>query len=466
MDFRRLESFVFEKMAATRLPGLSLALVDKGEIAYARGFGQRDLASGLPATPETLYGVASVTKSFTALAIMQLAERGLLDPGDPVERFLPFDLRPAGEPVRLEHLLTHTSGIPALAYSEALIGHANGAGRPWLPISGPEDVLTFMSDAEEWAESRPGERWAYANEGYALLGLVVERVSGRPYEEYLRSEILAPLGMNRSFLARSEVEAAENVAVPYVLPHDGPPVPGHYLYRRIRSEGGLISCVTDLARYLAMFLADGRLPDGTALVRTETLAAMTEPRIATPFRTAPGLIGGEGEPEPAQRYGFGLAVEEIFGRRLVGHAGNVGVSTAHIAFLPEEGLGVAVLANGSGYPLGHVARAALALALGHEPGELPALALQDSLERLTGRYRTYRGTVDARVERHGDFLKLLIASRTNPEEILLVPERTGGSEQSFFSLSEGRRLPVSFRSVEGGTELLFERHKFRRAGPL
>jgi CubicO group peptidase (beta-lactamase class C family) len=466
MDFRRLESFVFEKMASTRLPGLSLALVDRGETTYARGFGQRDLANGLPATPETLYGVASVTKSFTALAVMQLAERGLLDPGDPVERFLHYDLRPGGETVRLEHLLTHTSGVPALAYSEALIGHANGAGRPWLPISGPEDVLTFMAGAEEWAESRPGERWAYANEGYALLGLVVERVSGRPFEEYLRSEILAPLGMHRSFLTRAEVAAARDVATPYVLPHDGPPVPGHYLYRRIRSEGGLISSASDLARYLAMFLADGRLPDGTALVGSETMAAMIEPRIATPFRTAPGLTGGEGDPEPAQRYGFGLAVESFFGRRLIGHAGNVGVSTAHIAYLPEDGLGVAVLANGSGYPLGHVARVALALALGQEPGELPALAVQDSLEQLTGRYRTFRGTVDARVVRHGDFLKLLIASRTNPEEIILVPERTGGSEPGFFTLSEGRSLPVSFRRLDDGTELLFERHKFRRVGPL
>ncbi|MEX2543186.1 MAG: serine hydrolase [Trueperaceae bacterium] len=467
MDIRRLEAFVFEKMAASRLPGLSLALVRNDELIHARGFGQRDLKHGLPATPSTLYCIGSVTKSFTALAIMRLAERGLLDPSDPVDRYLPFPFRPKGGIVRLEHLLAHTSGIPALAYSEAVIGHANGTGSRWLPISGPEDVLTFMDGAEDWEESSPGERWAYANEGYAMLGLIIERVSGKSYQDYLRDEILVPLGMDRTFLARTDVEAADDVAVPYVLPHDGPPVPGHYLYRLIRSEGGLISSVLDLAGYLSMYLRYGALVDGRQLVSPESIAAMVRPRVETPFRTAPELTGaggGAGGGEAAQHYGFGLASEQLLGRRLVGHGGSVLVSTAHLAFLPEEGLGVAVLANGSGYPLAQLARAVLAIALGSEPGELPTIRLQDELARLTGDYETFKGTVRATVERHGDFLKLRFPSRTNPDEVTLVPEGVSGGEARFFTLSEGRRLPVLFRRTDDGTELLYERHKFRRTG--
>jgi CubicO group peptidase (beta-lactamase class C family) len=461
MDTHRLDSFVFEKMAQSRLPGLSLALVEGDEIVHARGFGQRDLRHGLPANPETLFGIGSVTKSFTALAIMQLAERGLLDPGDPVDRFLPFTVKPKGETVKLEHLLTHSSGIPALAYSEAVIGHANGSGSPWLPISGPEDVLTFMHGADAWVESRPGERWAYANEGYALLGLIVEQVSGMPYGDYLRERILSPLGMTRSFLARSDVESAPDVAVPYVLPHDGPPVPGHYLYRRIRSEGGLISSVVDLGRYLGMYLAGGK-----GIVKSESLEAMISPRVAGPLHAAPELLGHEGESKPAQHYGYGLAVERFFGKRLAGHGGSVLVSTAHLAFLPDDGLGVAVLANGSGYPLANIARFALALALGEDPSALTGLAVERALSALAGRYQTFKGTVAARVERHGDFLKLRFESRTNPEEIVLVPERLSGTEPLFFTLSAGRRLPVRFRVQGDQAELLYERHKFRRVGPL
>lgn len=309
--------------------------------------------------------------------------------------------------------------------------------------------------------------------------------------------------MDRTFLARSDVEAADDVAVPYVLPHDGPPVPGHYLYR-IRSEGGLISSVLDLAGYLSMYLRNGVLANGQQLVSPESIEAMVRPRVETPFRTAPeltgdaggragGALGGDagsatgrgpggdagggvasdarggaggvsGSGEAVQHYGFGLASEQLLGRRLVGHGGSVLVSTTHLAFLPEEGLGVAVLANGSGYSMAQLARAALAIALGSEPGELQAIRLHDELARLTGEYETFRGTVRATVERHGDFLKLRFPSRTNPDEVILVPEDVSGAAARFFTLSEGRRLPVLFRRAEAGTELLYERHKFRRTG--
>jgi CubicO group peptidase (beta-lactamase class C family) len=491
MDFRRLDSFIFDKIAGSRLPGLSLALVKDGALVHARGFGQRDLERGLPATPETLYSIGSVTKSFTALAIFQLAERGLLDVGDPVERFLPFPHRPGGEIVTLEHLLCHSSGIPALAYSEALIGHANGTGGRWLPIAGPEDVLTFMADADDWVESRPGERWAYLNEGFALLGLIVEKVSGKPYGDFIRENILAPLGMSRSVLDRNDVEAADDVAVPYVLPEGERPYPGTYLYRRIRSEGGLISSVMDLSRYLTMFLSGG-----SGLVSAGTLERMMAPHVAGAYLTAPDLIGSNGPAEPAQHYGYGLATESFLGRTLVGHGGSVLVSTAHLAFLPSGGLGVAVLANGSGYPLSQIAKAALAVALGEKLGELPQIRLEDALNALTGRYETYRATMTARVERNGNFLELHIADRANPKMTILVPEHLDGPQARFYTLSEGRRLPVTFRrplspgegdfvagnagpgqagpgsataafaSAKSTIELMFERYKFRRMGPL
>src|SRR3954453_16821874 len=117
MDTPALESFIFEKMSATRLPGLSIALVKDGEVVYARGFGLADIARARPVTPNTLFGAASITKSFIGIAILQLAEKGLLKLSDPVERHVPCPLASkTAEPIRIEHLLTHTSGMPALAY--------------------------------------------------------------------------------------------------------------------------------------------------------------------------------------------------------------------------------------------------------------------------------------------------------------------------------------------------------------
>ncbi|HEX7022661.1 MAG TPA: serine hydrolase [Trueperaceae bacterium] len=462
MDFRRFESVVFDKMAASRLPGLSVSLVRDGELVYARGFGQRDLARGLAATPDTLYCIGSVTKSFTALAVLQLAERGLLRLDDPVSRHLPFDLEPYGEVVRLEHLLTHSTGLPALAYSEAVIRHANGTGGRYLPLSGPEDILTFVQDAGDWAETRPGERWFYFNEGYALLGLIVQRVSGRSYTDYVKEEILEPLGMSRRFFAREQLEAQSDVAVPYVLPEGGPPEPGHYVYRTIRSEGGLISSVLDLARYLKVFLEGG-----AGVVSRESLAAMMMPRLPMPYCTAPELFGSREPVRPDTYYGYALSVDDdFFGRRLVFHGGSVLVATAHLAFLPDHGVGVALLANGSSYPLSQLAETALACMLGEDPAELTVALVEDVLGALVGRYETYRGTMRAKVRRQGDFLLLEIEDRAQPERIILVPERLAWPEPAFFTLSAGRRLGVMFRREDDGVELLYERYKLRRMGPL
>src|SRR5215212_9366825 len=135
MDIPKLESFIFDKMSATRLPGLSVALVKGDEIVYTRGFGQADIARGRPAKPETLYGAASVTKSFVAIAILQLAEKGLLKLSDPVEKHVTCPLRSTDGVITIEHLLSHTSGTPALAYIEAVLRHAHQIGGCPLPIS-------------------------------------------------------------------------------------------------------------------------------------------------------------------------------------------------------------------------------------------------------------------------------------------------------------------------------------------
>jgi CubicO group peptidase (beta-lactamase class C family) len=131
----RLESFVRDRLAADSLPGLSLAVVDRDGLVYAEGFGSRDLAANDPATPQTLYGIGSVTKSFTALAVTILAERGRLNVDDPVAEHAAFPLEsPGEEPVRLHHLLSHSSGLPSLGVSEALIARRTRSGEAGVPL--------------------------------------------------------------------------------------------------------------------------------------------------------------------------------------------------------------------------------------------------------------------------------------------------------------------------------------------
>ena len=164
----KLESFILDKMIETRLPGLSMALLHKGEV-ITRNFGFKDLGNRTPPSSDTLFGLGSITKVFTAVAIMQLHDKGLLKLDDPVNKYLDVDLEPS---IHIKHLLSHSSGIPALGYSESKLSE-----RWWLdgyPIARLEDVLTFMQGSENWIQAKPGERWFYLNEGYLLLGAIIE----------------------------------------------------------------------------------------------------------------------------------------------------------------------------------------------------------------------------------------------------------------------------------------------------
>ncbi|HIC95298.1 TPA: serine hydrolase [Candidatus Bipolaricaulota bacterium] len=453
----KLEEFILEKMSETGLPGISGAAVEGEEVIWSKGFGFRDLEHGLAATPHTLYGIGSVTKSFTALAVMQLAEQGKLDPEDPVEAHLPFAIRVEGEPVRVWHLLTHSSGIPALGYAESLIRGIIGAGEHWLPIASYSDLFTFMEGASEWAVAKPGERWFYLNEGYVLLGYIIEHRSDLSYQEYVRKHILEPLGMERSFFSREEVESDQDAATPYVITREKERKPSTYPYGAISSDGGLISNVLDLAKYISMYLSWGKL-DGVRLVSRESLEAMETPRVRTPLQEGPfGELG----------YAYGLhVVPDFLGYKLIGHSGSVLVATAYMGFIPERGVGIVLLANGSGYPLSQLGMYGLVILLGEDPEGLPFVFRERALSELEGTYETYKGTMKAQVKRNGDFLTLEIRDKYNDLIVPLVPEKLEEDIRTFYTLEAGYKLPVEFRAQEGQIDLLFERYRLRKTGKL
>jgi CubicO group peptidase (beta-lactamase class C family) len=455
MDFHQVDHFVFQKMAATRLPSVTAALVKDGELLWSTAHGFRDLERAIPATPATIYGIGSVTKSFTALAILQLAEQGKLGLDDPVEDHLAFPVQPFGEQVRIKHFLSHTSGIPALAMSESISRSRTGTGDHWLPVATYDDLLTFLQEAQDWVFCRPGERWFYLNEGYVLLGKIIEQCSGMSYYDYLRQYILAPLGMDRTVYLPEEVEADPDAAVPYVVANDGSRIPSSYPYSAFNSKGGIISSVLDLAKYLGMYLNGGTAP-GSRLLSKHSLDEMMQPRIPTAVKDSP--FG------PVQ-YAYGLGIFSNFlGRRLVGHGGSVRVSTAYLGFLPEDGLGVAVLANGAGYSPTFIGQYALAAALGEDPDALPFVQQETLLKSLSGHYLTYQGTMKAVVRKAGDLLMLTLEDRLNPVTLPLYPQETGQSPYVFYTHSGGARIDVEFHRQGGGISMLYERYAFRKTG--
>jgi len=444
-ELDRVRQLLLERAARTRLPSVVLAAVRGGEASFV-SVGFRDVSRALPADPDTLYGVGSVTKSFTCLALLKLEEQGLLSLDDPVGKHLPLGLEVGGEPVRLHHLMTHTSGIPALAYAEALIRGLEGEPDSWLPAASPDDVIALLSGAAEWAEARPGERFFYLNEGYVLLGRVIERVAGVPYREYVEREVLRPLGMVRSTFKRETVESDPNVARPYLIA-GGELREGVFPWG-VEADGGLWSCARDLAAYLR-FLLTGQPP----IVSRERVLEALRPRAEVPWK----VFGDES-------YGYGWVVTERFpGGRLVSHGGSVLVYTAWVGFLPEKGLGVALLANGSGYPLSHLGMAALALLCGLDPMEVPSVRVHELLDRLCGEYVGYRGLLRARVKRLGSALVLEMGGRYSGVAVPLFYEGSREGRHVFYTGAGSMRTYAEFREEGGRIVLLYERYKLVRA---
>lgn len=453
MKTHALETFVLERMAKTKLSAVSMALIEGDQIVWSRGFGLRDRERGLPATPQTNYNIGSVSKSFTCVAIMQLQERGLLSIEDPVSNYLDLNLAPFGEPIRIRHLMSHTSGLPATAYLENLLRYHHGASDKILPLGTLRDMLTFLNGASDWVETRPGERWFYFNEGYVLLGAIIEQVSGRPFAEYIRAEILLPLGMTRSFHQKDLADKDPEMAVPYAVEKDGRHVAKVYPWGQAEPDGGLISNVEEMARYVQFYLSGGK-----HLLQADSIAQMVKPWVRTPSQTASG--------EPVGHYGLGISSTTLLGHPLYGHTGLMYVATAAMRILPERKLGAVVLANGSGYPLANIADFGLATLLGEDPWAIPALRTERLLDALTGRYETYQGTYGCEVRRKGDTLQLHFKTKYSEETTPLVPDELGDQSARFLSFGGGSRQVVEFHHRASGTEMLYERYKMRRVGPL
>jgi CubicO group peptidase (beta-lactamase class C family) len=461
MNIPALEAFIFDKMTTSRFPGLSIAVVKGDDVIYARGFGQADIARAAAATPDTIYGAASITKSFTAIAILQLAQRGLLDLNDPVDKHIAFPIPHKDGPIRIKHLLSHTQGIAALGYLEALLGHHNNSGGAALPIASPKDIPTFMQGGESCIHCAPGDRWFYFNEGYVLLGEIVAKLSGKSFEQYVRDNIFQPLGMHRSMFSEADVTAAGNVAVPYVLPPNDPARPGKYLFNIMGGDANLMTSVTDLAKYLSMFLRRGK-----PVMSESSYNEMIEPRITTPHQPASELFGdttgGSGI-----TYCYALGRRDFFGEPMLGHAGMVFSSTGHIACLPKSGYAVTVLGNSSGYPMVNFAQVALACALDKDPESLPFLKIDKILKTLEGRYEGYKSTVKADIKREGDFLRVQMTYRQPAAPpTMLVPLHLNATTPRFFTYESGTRMEVPFAISGNEVEVIYERYKLKRVAPL
>jgi CubicO group peptidase (beta-lactamase class C family) len=326
-DLAAIDRYVRSEMEAQRIPGLALGIVHSDRIVHVQGFGQAE-KSGPDVTPQTPFLIGSVTKSFTALAIMQLSEAGRVQLDAPVQRYLPWWRvadPDASTQVTVRHLLYQVSGLSkATGNAYATSGDTHD--------SALEDRVRALRDAE--LTQPVGMTWQYSNANYWTLGMIVQAVSGQSYEAYIQQHIFDPLQMRNSYTSQAQAEQ-HGLATEHRYWYGFPVASELPFDRGGLGAGGLSSSALDMTRYLGLYLNGGR-SGATALVSPAGAAELQRPGVPT------GVDGVS--------YAMGWDVSQLHGVSTLSHDGSGFGSHANVVLVPDSEWGVVVMENGENSP--------------------------------------------------------------------------------------------------------------------
>jgi CubicO group peptidase (beta-lactamase class C family) len=400
----RLVDSLFNSLIKADSPGAAVLVARDGHVLFEKGYGLARVQEHVPAAPTTKFRIGSITKQFTAAAILKLQEEGRISVEDHLSKFYPD--YPRGDEVTIHHLLTHTSGIHSFTDKPDFIASVT------TPVKTEDQIRSFEKDPFDFD---PGQRFLYNNSGYFLLGAIVEKVSGQPYADYLRSKFFEPLGMKDTGVHRSDV-ALDHEALGYEFADGAFKRAADWDMSRAGGAGALYSTIEDLNRW------NEALFGGKVLSQASLEAAFTPVRIKGEDPAVPKESG----------YGYGFSVANFRGVPEIGHGGGLQGFVSYLLRLPKLHFTVAVLVNASppapGVNPGSLAHDVAELYLGETlpPRERPAVDAEVSAEAkdaVVGRY-DYGGAV-LTVTREGD---RLYAQLTRQPKFEIFPK----TESTFF----------------------------------
>lgn len=315
-----LDGVVRGQLDAHQIPGATVAITSGEDIILIKGYGYADVESETPVDPEQhLFRVASVSKPFAWISLLQLAEEGLIDLNADVNTYLDFEIPDTypGTPVRIKHLITHTTGFEAVNF-----GGTAKIASDQIPFD--EAMKTLIPKRV----SPPGVRTNYSNYGAALGGYIVQRVSGKPYYEYLEEEIFTPLSMDRTSMRQPPPEGLfQALATGYTQGDEGLQK-GHYNYLNIYPDGALATTAGDMTKFAIAVLNPEVAPE---LLTPESFKLMREVQ----FANVPQVAG--------MTYGFEQKIWN--GRHTFGHGGDMNFYKAKLIMMPEENVSIFIAMN-------------------------------------------------------------------------------------------------------------------------
>lgn len=406
---QRLDRLVLDFYPSANEPGAAVLVMVDGKAVLRKGYGLADVKNGVKVTPDMVFRIASVSKQFTAIAVLQLVQAGKVSLSDPINKYVPeFDTQ--GKSITVENLLTHTSGLFNVT---ALDGFLSQITRDLKPIEVANQV------AGKPLEFEPGTKFKYSNTNYILLGMLIEKVTGKTYAENFESSIAKPLGLTDTRYSRDDTITARH-ARGYELESSGQWVPMKPMsMTQPFAAGAIESTVDDLAKW-TQALSDGKVVDAKLLERAWT-----------PYKPT----GGSSD------YGYGWFIRTEAGERWIGHNGGINGFQSSEIWIPEKKVFVAILDNGMGDDAPEKLLRKLALeAVGRQEPKRVAITLPgETLDRYPGVY-VLSPEVKFIVSREGN---KLFAEAPNKSKIELLAE----AEDKFFN-KEGD-IVFSF-TVENG----------------
>jgi CubicO group peptidase (beta-lactamase class C family) len=310
-------------MKKSKISGCALALVDDKGILWVEGFGTTDFTSKIPVTPQTLFYIGSIAKTFTATAVLVAVQDGLLDLDEPIITYLPdftlysrYEKRPESK-ITLRHLLSHASGLPR---------EAPGCNQVEFDGDTLEDRIKSIDGL--WLKYPAGRACLYSNAGFDLAAYVLQTVSGVPFEQYMKERVFRPLGMHNSTLEKGDIRSNPNRAVGHtigIVPSSTPPDHG------LLGSGGVWTDAKDLARFIQYFL-NKQSPEGKQVLNESWLEVMLTPyaRITS---------------EKEVYCGLGIGINRTSGRTEMRHGGGGLGQTSWMYWCPKCGIGGLVLTN-------------------------------------------------------------------------------------------------------------------------
>ncbi len=310
---KRIIALIEAQRKEEAIPGLSVAVAMNGSLAWSQSFGMADLENAIPATPETVYRIASISRFVTAICVLQLVQKGKIALNTSIRDFVP-ELPDKGHRITVEHILPHLSGIRPINSIEELFNTKHFARLV--------DALdTFKNDP---LVAPPGERFLYTPLAYTMLGLIVERVSGLGFRDYLKQHIFKPAGMGSADID-DPGRIVQRRARGYIRKKDGSLRNSRFVDTSlVLPAEGMIATAEDLANLAIAWQSDA------------LLSAPLREVMMTEYKTASGH---------GTRYGLGCFVRKWEGRKIVGHGGWQPQVSSFLVIIPENHIAIAILAN-------------------------------------------------------------------------------------------------------------------------